>query len=51
MPGLTTGAADIGNDGIDAEESSIDPNVTAEPCLTAPTVLLGTLTPSLTGTP
>jgi hypothetical protein len=44
------GAA-AGDEDIGAETSSIDPKVTAEPCFTAPTLLLLTETPSLIGIP
>lgn len=57
----------VGGDEIDAETSSMEPKVTADPeenvsnrnnidsdsqpCFTAPTLLRGTLTPSFMGTP
>lgn len=50
-PSDLTGGAEAGEADIGAVTSSIEPKVTAEPCLTAPTLLRGTLTPSLTGTP
>lgn len=45
------GGAGVGEDDIGADASSIDPNVTTEPCFAAPTLLRGMLTPSLMGTP
>lgn len=47
---LIDGAA-AGEEEMGAESSSIDPNVTAEPCFAAPTLLRGTVTPSFIGTP
>lgn len=47
---LMGGAAE-GDEDMGAETSSMDPKVTADPCLTAPTVPRGTLTPSFIGTP
>jgi hypothetical protein len=47
---LMAGVA-AGDDEMGAEASSIEPNVTAEPCFTAPTLFLGMLTPSFMGTP
>lgn len=46
---LTAGAL-AGEEDMEAESSSIDPNVTAEACFTVPTELRGTLTPSFMGT-
>jgi len=50
-PSDLIGGAAAGEEDIGAESSSIDPNVTAEPCFSAPTLPRGTLTPSLMGTP
>lgn len=49
---LIVGGAGAGEEEICAEASSIDPNVTAEPCLAAAAapMFLGMLTPSLIGT-
>lgn len=50
-PSDLRGGAAAGDEDIDAEASSIDPNVTAEPCFAAaaPALLRGMLTPSLIG--
>jgi hypothetical protein len=50
-PSDLIGCEAAGDEEIVAEGSSIDPNVTAEPCFTVPTLLLGMLTASFTGIP
>lgn len=45
MDGTAAGEEEMGADG-----SSIEPNVTEDPCFTDPTLFRGMLTPSLNGT-